>query len=79
MIRKNGSTQTNAIMDMRNPGNSVSDISQQLNQYTSITLNASAGDYFELYAEIFTNGNTPVISGAGTFDTWFSGFRVATT
>tara|TARA_R110001592_G_scaffold361426_2_gene672059 strand:+ start:175 stop:777 length:603 start_codon:yes stop_codon:yes gene_type:complete len=77
-IKKNGSVQTDSILDMRNPASSVSDISQQLNQYTGITVNASAGDYFEIFAEIFTNGNTPVISGSGTFNTWFSGFRVAT-
>jgi len=77
-IKKNGSVQTDSILDMRNPANSVSDISQQLNQYTGITVNASVGDYFEIFAEIFTNGDTPVISGSGTFNTWFSGFRVAT-
>ena len=63
---------------MRNPGSSVSDISQQLNQYAGITVNTAAGDYWEVFAEIFTNGNTPVV-GSGGYVTWFSGFRIAST
>lgn len=77
-LKKNGSTQITSILDMRNPGNSVSDISQQLNQYAGITANTAAGDYWEVFAEIFTNGNTPVV-GSGGYVTWFSGFRIAST
>jgi hypothetical protein len=77
-IKKNGSTQITSILDMRNPGNSVSDISQQLNQYAGYTANTAAGDYWEIFAEVFTNGNTPAISSGG-YVTWFSGFRLATT
>ena len=77
-LKKNGSTQITSILDMRNPGSSVSDISQQLNQYAGITVNTAAGDYWEVFAEIFTNGNTPVV-GSGSYVTWFSGFRIAST
>ena len=77
-IKKNGSTQITSILDMRNPGNSISDISQQLNQYAGYTANTAAGDYWEIFAEVFTNGNTPAINSGG-YVTWFSGFRLATT
>jgi hypothetical protein len=76
-IRKNNQRVAEAFLDMRNPSNSISDISQQLSQTCTAVLNLAAGDVITSGAEVFTNGNSNILIKYGAhLLTYMQGFRI---
>ena len=79
-IRKNNQRVAEAFLDLRNPSNSISDISQQLSQTCTAILNLAAGDVITAGAEVFTNGNSDILIKSGShYLTYMQGFRIAST
>ena len=79
-IRKNNQRVAEAFLDMRNPSNSISDISQQLSQTCTAVLNLAAGDVITSGAEVFTNGNSNIqIKYGAHLLTYMQGFRITST
>ena len=76
-IRKNNSRVAESFLDLRNPGNSISDISQQLSQTCTAILNLAAGDVITSGAEVFTNGNSNILIKSGShYLTYMQGVRL---